>query len=94
MRKYENVFIIKPEVDEAGVATIIAKFKAIIEANGEMESVDEWGKRRLAYEIQDYTEGYYVLFNFKAGDGVPKELDRVFRITEDVIRHMVIRVDE
>ncbi|HBM82007.1 MAG TPA: 30S ribosomal protein S6, partial [Clostridiaceae bacterium] len=56
--------------------------------------VDEWGKRRLAYEINDLTEGYYVLINFEANSDLPKELDRIFRITDTVIRHLIVNLDK
>jgi small subunit ribosomal protein S6 len=93
MNKYETIYIIRPTVDEAGVKTIVAKFKGIIEANGEIETLDEWGKRKLAYLIDDIGEGYYVYTKYKADTAVPKELDRVFGITEDILRNMTIRLD-
>ena len=73
---------------------MVEKFKSLIEANGEIESVDEWGKRRLAYPINDLTEGYYVLINFKSGTDFPAELERVYGITEGVIRNIVIKSEE
>jgi len=94
MNKYETVYIIKPEVNEDGIKAIVEKFKSIILTNGEIESIDEWGKRRMAYPIDDINEGYYVLMNYKAAHDIPKELDRVFNITEDILRHMIIRVEE
>lgn len=94
MNKYETVYIIKPEVSEEGIKAIVEKFKSIILTNGEIESIDEWGKRRMAYPIDDINEGYYVLMNYKAAHDVPKELDRVFNISEDILRHMIIRVEE
>lgn len=94
MNKYETVYIIKPEVSEEGIKAIVEKFKSIILTNGEIESIDEWGKRRMAYPIDDINEGYYVLMNYKAAHDIPKELDRVFNISEDILRHMIIRVEE
>ena len=70
------------------------KFTTLIEQNGELESVDEWGKRRLAYEINDRTEGFYYLVNFKADSEFPKELERQYKITEGILRTIVIRKDE
>jgi len=94
MNKYEAIYIIKPTVEEEGKNTLVSKFRGIIEANGEIEALDEWGKRKLAYLIEDFAEGFYVYTKFKAAHDVPKELDRVFGITEDILRHMVIRIEE
>lgn len=94
MNKYEVIYIIKPEVEDEARNAIIEKFKGIVENNGEVENIDEWGKRKLAYLIDDYAEGFYILMNIKAGHEVPKELDRVFGITEDILRHMIIKIEE
>lgn len=94
MNKYEVVYIIKPDVTEEGIKALVEKFKAIVESNGEIENIDEWGKRRMAYAIDDIAEGYYVLMNFKAAHDIPKEMDRVFNISEDILRHMIIKIEE
>ena len=94
MKNYETIFIIKPTVEEEGVKALTEKFKAIVAANGEITSVDEWGKRKLAYLIEDFAEGTYIYMKYAAGNDVPKELDRVFNINEDVIRHMTIVLDK
>ena len=94
MNRYETIYIIKPTVEEEGVKALIEKFKGIVEGNGEVESLDEWGKRKLAYLIEDFAEGFYVYMKYKADQSVPKELDRVFGITEDILRHMIIRIEE
>ena len=74
---------------------IIEKFKALIESHGgEVLKLDKWGKRRLAYEVKDYREGLYILVQMKAESKVATELDRVFKITDEVLRHMIIREDE
>lgn len=91
---YETIYIIKPTVEEEGLKALVEKFKAIIEADGEIETTDEWGKRRLAYLIDDIGEGFYVYTKYRATREVPKELDRVFGITEDILRHMTIRLEE
>ena len=70
------------------------KFTSLIAANGTVEAVDEWGKRRLAYEINDRTEGYYVLVDFKAAPEFPKELDRQYRITDGILRTIIIRKED
>ena len=89
--KYEIVYIIDPAKGEEGIAALVEKFKAMVEAEGTLTSVDEWGKRRLAYPINDMTEGYYVLMNFAAPASVPSELERVMKITDGVVRCMVVR---
>ena len=94
INSYETIFIIDATLDEEGVNALKDKFTSLISANGELESVDEWGKRRLAYEINDKTEGYYVLANFKAEPDFPKELDRQYKITDGILRTIIIRKDE
>ena len=88
---YETIFIIDASLEEDAIKALTEKFTALISKNGTLESVDEWGKRRLAYEINDKTEGYYVLANFKADGDFPKELDRKFRITDGILRTIIIR---
>ena len=91
MRKYEAVFIFAPSVDEETRNGMVEKFKAIIETNGSLLGIDEWGSRKLAYEIDDLTEGYYILLNLEAESEVIDELTRVTKITEGIIRHMIVR---
>ncbi|HAE91500.1 MULTISPECIES: 30S ribosomal protein S6 [Tissierella] len=93
MRKYEAVFIFLPSEEEKRVQ-ILERFKGIIEANGTIINIDEWGIRKLAYLIDDIGEGYYVLINFESTPEVIKELDRVARISDSIMRHMIIREDE
>lgn len=91
MRKYETIFILSPLFDEETVKANIEKFKGVIEnGGGTVDNVDFWGKRKLAYEIKKVGEGFYTLFSFTAGPELPKELDRVFRITDGVIRHIIV----
>ena len=85
---YEIMAVYSLKNGEDGVKALNDKFKALIEANGTMESVDEWGKRKLAYEIDDQTEGYYVLYTFTSKPDFPAELDRVFKITDGVMRSL------
>jgi len=93
--KYELVYIIDPDVDEEARKALIERFGAMIESNGgTVEKTDEWGKRHLAYPINDKTEGYYVLVNFTAETSVPREIERNLGITESIMKYMVIRVDE
>ena len=92
MKKYETIFILDPSFDEEAVKASIEKFKGVIEnGGGTVENVDEWGKRKLAYEIEKNTEGYYTLVNFSANPELPRELDRIFRITDTVIRHIIVK---
>ncbi|AWK50267.1 30S ribosomal protein S6 [Clostridium beijerinckii] len=91
MRKYETIFILSPLFDDETVKANIEKFKGVIEnGGGTVDNVDFWGKRKLAYEIKKVGEGFYTLFSFTAGPELPKELDRVFRITDGVIRHIIV----
>ena len=89
--EYEMMYIVKPISD--GLAhEVNAKMSNLIEKlGGRVKQTDFWGKKRLAYEIQDFAEGEYVLLTFKASEAAVKELDRVMRITEEVLRHMIIR---
>ncbi len=94
MNKYELLFIIDPELDEEARVSYIERIKGIIEEAGEIETLDEWGTRKLAYEIDKKNEGYYVKMNFRSAPEVPKELVRVFRISESVLRHLIINENE
>jgi small subunit ribosomal protein S6 len=94
MRKYETLFILKPDLEEEKRNELIEKFKAIMESDGEIEEVNEWGTKKLAYEINKIKEGYYVLVNFKASTDLPKELERNFRISDDVMRYIVVNLEE
>jgi small subunit ribosomal protein S6 len=94
LNSYETIFIIDAGVDEETKNALQEKFTSLIAANGTVEAVDEWGKRRLAYEINDRTEGYYVLVDFKAAPEFPKELDRQYRITDGILRTIIIRKED
>lgn len=95
MNKYELMYIIDTAVEDAPRKELIEKVSAqIVENGGEVEKVDEWGKRRLAYAINYKTEGYYVLVNFSAESAVPKEMERLLQINEQVLRYLVIRLEE
>lgn len=94
MKRYETLFVLNPTLTEEDVKAAEERIKGVIEnGGGVIENVDEWGKRRLAYEINHITEGYYVLINFNASPELPKELDRILRISDKVIRHIVVRLD-
>ena len=91
--KYEVVYIIDPSLSEEATASLVSKFTALAEANGSAVEVEEWGKRKLAYEINFKHEGYYVLMSFTSEPAFPKELDRVFGITEGILRSMIVCKD-
>lgn len=88
---YETVVIISMKLGEEGVAAMVQKFKDLIEKNATLDSVDEWGKRRLAYLINKETEGYYVLLNFTSEAEFPAELDRIYKITDGILRSLIIK---
>ena len=91
MRKYESVIIFYPNLEEEKRVKLLERLKNIIEENGTISNLDEWGNRKLAYLIDDLTEGYYVLVNFESTPEVINELDRVAKISDGVMRHMIIR---
>ena len=91
--KYEVLYIIDATIGEEATAALVEKFKAMVEAEGTLTNIDEWGKRRLAYPINDLMEGYYVLMTFDAKPELPAELDRVFKITEGVMRSLITDVE-
>ncbi|MBQ4630248.1 MAG: 30S ribosomal protein S6 [Clostridia bacterium] len=91
INNYETIFVIDASLPEDQITAISEKFQAMITANGTVESVDVWGKRRLAYEIDYKTEGYYVLVNFASEAEFVAELERVYNITDGILRTIVIR---
>ena len=94
MKKYETVMVLSTAITEDETAALVEKFKGLIEKNGTVESVDEWGKRKLAYPIKDETDGYYVLINFSSEVDFPAELDRVYKITDGILRTLIIAQGE
>ena len=92
--KYEVLYIIDPTQGEESITALVEKFKAMVEAEGTLSNIEEWGKRKLAYEINDLTEGYYVLMNFESKPEFPAELERVMKITEGVLRCLTTAVEE
>ena len=91
---YEAVYILDPALSEEAIADLVAKFKGVVESNGTVSEVDEWGKRRLAYPINDENDGYYVLVNYSCEPEFPAELDRVLKITDSVLRSLIVAKDE
>ena len=91
---YETVMVISMKQGEEGIQAIVEKFKALIEKHATLLNVDEWGKRRLSYLINKESEGYYVLMNFESEAEFPSELDRVYKITDGVLRSLIIKKGE
>ena len=94
MNKYESIFVLSALLEDEKIQEIIAKVKTLIETSAQLEKVDEWGKKRLAYEIDDQKEGYYTLMQFSAASEFPAELERIYKITEGVLKYLIIRLDE
>lgn len=91
---YETLFIIDASLTEEAIKGLVDKFTALIAEHGKISEVNEWGKRRLAYPINDKEEGYYVLVNFESEGNLPAELERIFGITEGIMRSIVIRHED
>lgn len=92
MRKYEVMYIIRPEIDQEAVTATVEKMMGIItNGGGEIIKNDLMGKRRLAYEIQKIRDGVYVLVNFSATPETVKELDRIMKISDEIIRHLIVK---
>ena len=92
--KYELMYIINPNLSEEETAAVVEKFKALVEQNGTLEEMEEMGKRKLAYEINYISEGYYVLVKFTSGPDFPAELDRVLGISDGILRSLITRRPE
>jgi small subunit ribosomal protein S6 len=95
MRAYETLFVLKPDLEKEAIEELVGKVKSVIEATGTIDKVDEWGKRKLAYEIdKKYQEGYYVLVDFKSENSVLDALDHLYKINEEFIRSIVIKKEK
>ncbi len=94
MTNYEVMFIIDPVLEDDKKDAVVETVQQIINADGEVSKVDVWGMRKLAYPIQKKNEGYYVVVEFKASPELPKELDRRLKISDNVMRHMIINQDD
>ena len=91
---YETVIVLSTKQGEEGIKALVEKFQTLIAQNDTVDSVDEWGKRRLAYEIDHENEGYYVLINFSCEPEFPAELDRVYKITSGILRTLIIKKEQ
>lgn len=94
MNKYESVVIINSNVEEQGIKALIQKFSDLINSDGKVESVEEVGTKKLAYEIKKQKEGYYIIIKFEANPTLISELERVYRIADEVIKFIVVREEE
>ena len=94
INSYETLFVVNAENGEEAVKATVSKFTELVAANGTIEEVNEWGKRRLAYPINDIPEGYYVVVTFKSEPAFPAELQRIFNIDEAIMRSVVVKLDE
>ena len=94
MRKYEIMYIIRPNIEDEAKKALVERFNGILADNGaEVMETKDWGKRRLAYEINDFRDGYYMLVQVQAEAAAVQEFDRLAKISEDIIRHMVTKVE-
>ena len=93
INSYECLFIVDVTAGEAATDATVNKFTSLVEANAEVVDVAKWGKRRLAYPINDMPEGYYVVVTFKSAPEFPSEMDRLFNIDESVMRSMIVKLD-
>lgn len=91
MNKYESVVIINPNVEETALKALIEKFQTLINTDGKVEQVNELGKKKLAYEVKKNKEGYYVVYDFEANPNLIAELERNYRITDEVIKFIVVK---
>ncbi|MBC5647764.1 30S ribosomal protein S6 [Christensenella tenuis] len=95
MIKYESMYILKPDMEEEKKDALVKRFSDIVEkSGGKVEKIDEWGKKRLAYPIQYINDGYYVLMTFEADPTLPAELERNYKIADDVLRYIVINLED
>ncbi|MFN2745003.1 MULTISPECIES: 30S ribosomal protein S6 [Bacillus] len=95
MRKYEIMYIIRPDVDDESKKAIVERFNNILTTNGaEITETKDWGKRRLAYEINDFRDGFYQIVYVQSGAEAVQEFDRLAKISDDIIRHIVVKEEE
>ncbi|HHX03375.1 MAG TPA: 30S ribosomal protein S6 [Tissierellia bacterium] len=94
MKKYESIVVFRPDMEDASREELLERFKGVIERYGSITSVDDWGIKRLAYDIEKVSDGYYYLLNFEASEDLPKELERNYKISDQVLRYNVIRKSE
>ena len=95
MRSYEILYVIRPDIEEEAKATLVKRFDEVLTSNGaEIVESKEWGKRRLSYEIQDFKDGYYQIIKYNGDSAAADEFDRLAKINNDIIRHIVVRDEQ
>ncbi|MFZ7761056.1 30S ribosomal protein S6 [Bacillus velezensis] len=95
MKKYEVMYIIRPNIDEESKKAVIERFNNVLTSNGaEITGTKDWGKRRLAYEINDFRDGFYQILNVQSEARAVAEFDRLAKISDDIIRHIVVKEEE
>ncbi|MBE6691767.1 MAG: 30S ribosomal protein S6 [Ruminococcaceae bacterium] len=94
MNKYETIFVANSSLGEETVKALVEKFTSLIGSNAEVEKVEEWGNRKFAYPIEDLTEGYYVLVKFASAPEFPAELDRIYNITDGILRSLIVKCEQ
>ncbi len=95
MRDYEVMYILNAELDEEGIDAAVTRFEDVVKGDGgEIVKTERWGKRKLAYEVNDKIEGYYVLMYFKSPSSAAQELERLLKINDDILRHLLIKKEE
>ncbi|AGI31258.1 MULTISPECIES: 30S ribosomal protein S6 [Bacillus] len=95
MRKYEVMYIIRPNIDDESKKAVIERFNNVLTSNGaEITGTKDWGKRRLAYEINDFRDGFYQIVNVQSDAAAVQEFDRLAKISDDIIRHIVVKEEE
>lgn len=95
MRPYETLLVLKPDLEEETIDALMERFTGVITGeDGTIDNIDRWGKRRLAYEINGFTEGFYVVIDFKAESGATSEVERILKITDEVVRYLLVRRDQ
>ena len=94
MNKYETIFVVNNTLGEDSVKGLVEKFTSLISSNAEVETINEWGNRRFAYPIEDLTEGYYVLVKFASASEFPAELERIYNITDGILRSLIVKCEQ
>jgi len=94
MNKYESIFVISALLEDEKIQEIVQTVKNLVESSAQLEKVDEWGKKRLAYEVDNQKEGYYVLLHFSAEPEFPAELERIYKITEGILKYLIVKRQE
>lgn len=94
MREYELTYIVRPDIEDEAVANIAARVEQVITSNGgRVLKTDMWGKRRLAYPLRRYTEGYYIFLRTELTDQAIREVERSIKLSEDILRHLLVRAE-